>query len=65
VIAAYYPNVIRSALLAIVEVPTDAVYDILQEMLVYTLRAHPSGQQWLMYGLTDVPHDCLTSIEKQ
>ena len=64
IVVKYYPEMVKSAFTAIVNVPADCIFDTLSELLVYVFRANHLGQQWLTYGLTVVPHDCLTEVEK-
>lgn len=61
----YYPEVIKSTFLAMLNVPLDCIQESLTELLVFVFSANRLGKDWLAYGLTIIPHDVLTEVEKR
>lgn len=47
IVQKYYPELVKSAFLAILNVPPDSIFDNLNELLVYVFRANHLGKEWL------------------
>ena len=60
----HFKDVLYNLIGAIVSVVTGSVYEFI-EALCYKIILIQEGAEWLRIALVQVPHDCLTEIEKE
>ena len=59
----HYKDILFNLVAAIVSVVPGSIYDLIEE-ICYKILSISEGPQWLVSALVNVPHDCLTEIEK-
>ena len=59
----HYKDVLINLVAAIVSVAPWSIFELIEE-ICYKILVINEGPQWLMLALSNVPHDCLTEIEK-
>lgn len=59
----HYRDVLINLVAAVVSVVPGSIYEFIEE-ICYKILIIDEGSQWLGLALVNVPHDCLTEIEK-